>query len=141
MSEARRVALVTGASRGIGKASAIALAAAGLDVAITARTVREGEAIDESGATRGEPIPGSLETTALQIEAVGGRALPIQADLLDRASLVSAAQRVLDEWGHVDVLVNNAVHTGPGSMERFLDLDIDMVAAKLEANVIAQLVL
>jgi NAD(P)-dependent dehydrogenase (short-subunit alcohol dehydrogenase family) len=141
MSEARRIALVTGASRGIGKASAIALAGAGLDVAITARTVREGEAIDESGSTRGEPIPGSLETTALQIEAAGGRALPIQADLLDRASLVSAAQRVLDEWGHVDVLVNNAVHTGPGSMERFLDLDIDMVAAKLEANVIAPLVL
>jgi NAD(P)-dependent dehydrogenase (short-subunit alcohol dehydrogenase family) len=141
MSEARRIALVTGASRGIGKASAIALAAAGLDVAITARTVREGEAIDESGSTRGETIPGSLETTALQIEAAGGRALPIQADLLDRASLVSAAQRVLDEWGHVDVLVNNAVHTGPGSMERFLDLDIDIVAAKLEANVIAQLVL
>ena len=41
----------------------------------------------------------------------------------------------------MDVLVNNAVHTGPGSMERFLDLDLDMVAAKLEANVVAQLVL
>ncbi len=141
MVEARRIALVTGASRGIGKASAIALAAAGLDVAITARTVREGDAFDESGSTRGEPIPGSLETTAHQIEAVGGRALPIRADLLDRASLVAAAERVLGEWGHVNVLVNNAVHTGPGSMERFLDLDIDMVAAKLEANVVAQLIL
>jgi NAD(P)-dependent dehydrogenase (short-subunit alcohol dehydrogenase family) len=49
--------------------------------------------------------------------------------------------RVLDEWGRVDVVVNNAVHTGPGSMERFLDLDLDMVATKLEANVVAQLVL
>ena len=39
------------------------------------------------------------------------------------------------------MLVNNAVHTGPGSMERFLELDIDMVAAKLEANVVAQLVM
>ena len=132
---------MTGASRGIGRASAVALAAAGLDVAITARTVREGEAFDESGSTRGEPIPGSLETTARQIEAAGGRALAIPADLLDRASLVAAAEQVLDEWGHVDVLVNNAVHTGPGSMERFLDLDIDMVAAKLEANVVAQLVM
>ena len=45
------------------------------------------------------------------------------------------------EWGPVDVLVNNAVHTGPGSMERFLDLDIDIVATKLEANVVAQLVM
>jgi NAD(P)-dependent dehydrogenase (short-subunit alcohol dehydrogenase family) len=135
------VALVTGASRGIGRASAVALAAAGLDVAITARTMREGEAFDDATSPGGGPIPGSLETTARQIEAVGARALAIRADLLDRASLLAATERVLGEWGHVDVLVNNAVHTGPGSMERFLDLDIDMVVAKLEANVVAQLVL
>jgi NAD(P)-dependent dehydrogenase (short-subunit alcohol dehydrogenase family) len=137
----RRIALVTGASRGIGRASAIALAAAGLDVAITARTVREGDAFDESGSARGEPIPGSLETTAGEIEAAGGRALAIRADLLDRTSLAAAVERVRGEWGPVDVLVNNAVHTGPGSMERFLDLDIDAVATKLEANVVAQLVM
>jgi len=141
MSPDRRIALVTGASRGIGRACAIALAAAGLDVAITARTVHEGDAFDESGSTLGEPIPGSLETTAALIEAAGGRALAVRADLLDRASLIGAAERVLDEWGHVDVLVNNAVHTGPGSMERFVDLDVDTIAAKLEANVVAQLVL
>jgi NAD(P)-dependent dehydrogenase (short-subunit alcohol dehydrogenase family) len=141
MPQHRRIALVTGASRGIGRASAIALAAAGLDVAITARTMREGEAFDESGSGPGQPIPGSLETTAQLIEAAGGRSLSIRADLLDRASLIAATERVLDEWGHVDVLVNNAVHTGPGSMERFLDLDIDMVESKLEANVVAQLVL
>src|ERR1700688_1345386 len=140
-SEPRRIALVTGASRGIGRASAIALAGAGLDVAITARTMREGEAFDESVPGRGEPIPGSLETTARQIEATGARALPIRADRLDRASLLATSERVLDEWGHVDVLVNNAVHTGPGSMELFVDLDIAMVEAKLEANVVAQLVL
>jgi NAD(P)-dependent dehydrogenase (short-subunit alcohol dehydrogenase family) len=137
----RAVALVTGASRGIGRASAIALAAAGFDVAITARTVREGDAFDESGSAPGVRIPGSLETTALEIEAAGGRALPIQADLLDRGSLVAATELVLGGWGRVDVLVNNAVHTGPGSMERFLDLDIDMVTTKLEANVVAQLVM
>ncbi len=137
----RRIALVTGASRGIGKASALALARAGLDVAITARTMREGDAFDESASTGGEPVPGSLETTARQIEAAGGRALPIRADLLDRASLGAVTERVLAEWGRVDVLVNNAVHTGPGSMERFLDLDLDMVATKLQANVVAQLVL
>jgi NAD(P)-dependent dehydrogenase (short-subunit alcohol dehydrogenase family) len=134
------VALVTGASRGIGRASAIALAAAGLDVAITARTMREGEALDESTAG-GPPVPGSLETTARQVEAAGGHALAIRADLLDRVSLLGAVDRVLDEWGHVDVLVNNAVHTGPGSMEPFLDLSIDMVEVKLEANVVSQLVL
>jgi len=141
VSEHRRIALVTGASRGIGKASALALARAGLDVAITARTMREGESLDESGSTGGETVPGSLETTARHIEATGGRALPIRADLLDQASLLAATERVLDEWGRVDVLVNNAVHTGPGSMERFLDLDIDLVVTKLQANVVAQLVL
>jgi NAD(P)-dependent dehydrogenase (short-subunit alcohol dehydrogenase family) len=137
----RRIALVTGASRGIGKASAIALARAGLDVAITARTMREGETFDEFGSDGDEPVPGSLETTARQIEAAGGRALPVRADLLDRASLQVAVRRVLDEWGRVDVLVNNAVHTGPGSMERFVDLDIDLVVTKLQANGGAQLVL
>ena len=137
----RRVALVTGASRGIGKASAIALAASGFDVAIAARTLREGEAVDDSVAGAPHAVAGSLETTAAVIEVAGGRALTVRLDLLDRASLTDAADRVLAEWGRIDVLVNNAVHTGPGSMELFLDLDVGLVEAKLEANVVAQLVL
>jgi NAD(P)-dependent dehydrogenase (short-subunit alcohol dehydrogenase family) len=134
----RRVALVTGASRGIGKASAIALARAGLDVVIAARTLRDA---DVSGQTDpdGTPVVGSLETTARLIEESGGRVLSVHLDLLDRASVRAAAAAVLDEWGRVDVLVNNAVHTGPGSTELFVDLDLDVVRAKLEANVVAQL--
>ncbi len=132
---------MTGASRGIGKASAIALAKSGLDVAITARTVREGEAFDESGTGAGYGIPGSLDTTAGEIEKAGGRSLAIRADLLDRDSLLAAVDGVLEAWGRVDVLVNNAVHTGPGSMERFLDLDLDLVTTKLEANVVAPMVM
>ncbi len=131
---------MTGASRGIGKASAVALASAGLDVAITARTRHEGDVVDEAGPGTVR-APGSLDTTARAIEAAGGRALPVPADLLDRRSLHDAVARVLEEWGRIDVLVNNAVHTGPGSMERFVDLDISMVETKLEANVVAQLVL
>ena len=134
------MAFVTGASRGIGRASAVALAAAGLDVAITARTEHEGEAFDERHPDGG-PVPGSLDTTAQHVEAAGARALSVRADLLDRASLLRAVERVLDEWGRIDVLVNNAVHTGPGSMEPFVDLDLSMVEAKLEANVVSQLVL
>lgn len=136
-----RVALVTGASRGIGKASAIALAARGLDVAIAARTLREGDAVDDSVPAAPAPVPGSLQTTAAAIEAGGGRALVVALDLLDRVSLTAAVAQVLSQWGRIDVLVNNAVHTGPGSMELFEDLDVDLVDTKLQANVVAQLVL
>jgi NAD(P)-dependent dehydrogenase (short-subunit alcohol dehydrogenase family) len=135
-----RVALVTGASRGIGKATAIALAGAGFDVAITARTVHEGEGIDDSD-TSGRTVPGSLDTTAAEVEAAGARALSVPMDLMDRASLTSGIDLVLREWERIDVLVNNAVHTGPGSMIRFDDTSIEMIETKLAANVVAQLVL
>ena len=135
-----RVAFVTGASRGIGKAAAIALADAGLDVVITGRTVREGEGVDESdGAAR--PIPGSLETTAAAIDATGRRALPVVMDLHDRSTLGAAVQRALDEWRRIDVLVNNAIDTGPGDMSHFVDTPIEQLEAKLSANVVSQVVL
>ena len=136
-----QVALVTGASRGIGKATALALAEAGFDVAVTARTVTEGSAVDESDSGEGRPLPGSLETTAAEVEARGARALPVAADLLDLASLDAAVATVLDRWRRVDVLVNNAVHSGPGSMVPFLELTLDQVETKLRANVLAQLAL
>lgn len=137
----RQIAIVTGASRGIGKSTAIALAAAGFDVAVTARTVREGEGVDDSDTGAGRAIPGSLETTAREVEAKGARSLAVAMDLLDRASLTAAVARVLDEWGRVDVLVNNAVHTGAGSMDHVLDLSVDALETKLQANVVAQFVL
>jgi NAD(P)-dependent dehydrogenase (short-subunit alcohol dehydrogenase family) len=138
-SEDRQVALVTGASRGIGRASAIALAGAGFDVALTARTRHEGDGVEESGD--GGLLEGSLDTTSRHVEAAGAQALVVPSDLLDRASLIAAVEEVLDVWGRIDVLVNNAVHTGAGSMERFVDLDLADVELKLEANVVSQLVL
>jgi NAD(P)-dependent dehydrogenase (short-subunit alcohol dehydrogenase family) len=135
-----RVALVTGASRGIGKATAVALAGAGFDVAVTARTVHEGEGVDDSDSA-GRSVPGSLDTTASLVEAAGARALGVPMDLLDRDSLGRAVDTVLDKWGRIDVLVNNAVHTGPGSMLPFDDTTLDMIETKLAANVVAQLVL
>ena len=134
-----KVALVTGASRGIGKATAVQLAAAGFDVAVAARTQREGEARDDEHG--GRVIPGSLEATASLIEQSGRRALEVTMDLLDRPSLERGAARVLAEWGHIDLLVNNAVHTGAGSMDHFLDLSVELLQTKLEANVVAQFVL
>ena len=135
-----RTALVTGASRGIGKATAVALAEAGFDVAFTARTIHEGEGLDDSDAA-GRHVPGSLDTTAALVQDAGRRALPIAMDLLDRASVAAAADRVYDEWGRLDVLVNNAVHTGPGSMSRFEDTTLEMIETKLQANVLSQVVM
>jgi NAD(P)-dependent dehydrogenase (short-subunit alcohol dehydrogenase family) len=134
------VTLVTGASRGIGKATAVALAAAGFDVAITARTLKEGQGIDDSD-DRVRPVAGGLETTAALVEEAGRRALPVAANLLDHASLTAAVDAVLDQWGGIDVLVNNAVHTGPGSMERLGQLSIAMLETKLAANAVAPVVL
>ena len=84
----RPVALVTGASRGIGKAIAVHLAGAGFDVAIGARTVHEGEEREHSStvaASDTRALPGSLDSTAALIEEAGARALPVYLDLLDRA--------------------------------------------------------
>lgn len=140
----RKVAFVTGASRGIGKACAVWLARAGYDVALTARSVREGEAREHSSTVASSnttPLPGSLSTTAELIEAEGREALTVPADLLDRASLGAAVGTVIERWGGVDVLVNNGRYIGPGHMDRFLDTPLDLLDAHLEANVMAPLVL
>jgi NAD(P)-dependent dehydrogenase (short-subunit alcohol dehydrogenase family) len=139
--EPRPVALVTGASRGIGKASVLALAAAGFDVAFTARTRNEGEGRDHSDAGHGEVVEGSLERTAAEAASTGAGLLPLVADLTDFASLEAAVAATVDRWGRLDVLVLNAVHTGPGSMLRVSDTPIELLQTKLTANAVAQLVL
>jgi NAD(P)-dependent dehydrogenase (short-subunit alcohol dehydrogenase family) len=96
---AGRVALITGASRGIGVALARRLAADGAAVAVVARTLT---------AEPDAPLTGSLEETVAAIEAEGGRAVPIVANLadpVDRARVVPAVEAAL---GPIDVLVHNA---------------------------------
>jgi NAD(P)-dependent dehydrogenase (short-subunit alcohol dehydrogenase family) len=139
-----RIAFVTGASRGIGKATAVALAQAGFDVAIMARTLKEGEAREHSSTLKASdmsPLPGSLSSTAALVRDTGRDALIVQGDLLDRASLGAAATKVLDTWGHVDVVVHNARYIGPGHMDRFLDTPIELLEKQLDGNVLAALVL
>jgi NAD(P)-dependent dehydrogenase (short-subunit alcohol dehydrogenase family) len=141
---ASRVALVTGASRGIGKAIAIELAAAGFDVAILARTVHEGEAREHSSTLKRSdtsPLPGSLDGTAELVRATGRRCLVLPADLLDHDSLIRAANTVLAEWGGVDVLVNNGRYIGPGHMDFIIDTPIQILRDHLEANALAPVVL
>jgi NAD(P)-dependent dehydrogenase (short-subunit alcohol dehydrogenase family) len=140
----RPIAFVTGASRGIGKAIAVHLAGSGFDVALTARTVAEGEAREHSSTIHKSdtrPLPGSLGSTAELVEGAGARSLTVPADLTDRASVIKAAESVLGEWGRVDVLVNNGRYIGPGHMDHFVETPLELLDAHLEANVMAPLAL
>ena len=139
-SDGRR-ALVTGATRGIGRATALALAASGWDVAVTGRTAHRGEGRDDSDTGAGRTLPGSLEETGEGIRAEGTRSLELVADLHDRAALEGAVDRVIAEWGGIDLLVNNAVDTAPGSMVPIIDLSVAQLEAKLAANAVAPFVL
>lgn len=140
----RKRALVTGASRGIGKAIAVELARIGYDVVISARTISPGEVRDNSltihrSDTR--PLPGSLSETAAEIRALGGEALPIAADLTDLASVGACAQRILDTWGEIDLIVHNGRHLGPGLMDMFMDIPLDAYGKFFTAHCLAPIVL
>ncbi len=139
-----KVALVTGASRGIGKAIAIHLARAGFDVAVSARTLHEGEAREHSSTLQKSdtsPLPGSLDVTAELIEKEGRRAFPVVMDLTDRTTLAPGVDAVLEAWGRIDVLVNNGRYIGPGHMDQLLDTPIELLDLHLEANVMAPVIL
>jgi NAD(P)-dependent dehydrogenase (short-subunit alcohol dehydrogenase family) len=144
-SKERRVALVTGASRGIGKCGALSLARRGFDVIITARTVREGEGRAHASSVLSDdspvPIAGSLETTAAEVEALGRACLMLPMDLMDRASVEATARRALEAWGRVDVLCNVAIYQGPGTMDRFLDLPLELAERCLVGDYLHPLLL
>jgi NAD(P)-dependent dehydrogenase (short-subunit alcohol dehydrogenase family) len=131
----RQVAFITGASRGIGRAAAVALAERGFDIVVTARTVEEGDSAD------GRSLPGSIESTAELVRERGREALAIRLDLLERASIETALEQTFEQWGRVDVLVNNGIYTGPGSMMEFLALDLQLVETMFQANLFSQILL
>ena len=124
-----KVALVTGGTRGIGKAAAIELARRGFAVAVTGRTRKEGEGkSEEETGSASIALPGSLETTVQEIEVMGGQAIGIPMDILDRNSIDAAVDTVLETWGRIDGLFNNALAQSP-----YLMAPIDAVdAAKAE---------
>jgi len=90
-----KIAIVTGAGRGIGKAIALSLAREGAHVVVLSRTLSE------------------IEQTAAEIEALGRRALAVKADVSDREDVNNMVQSAIQEFGKVDILVNNAGIQGP----------------------------
>jgi NAD(P)-dependent dehydrogenase (short-subunit alcohol dehydrogenase family) len=115
----RRVAWVTGASRGMGADTAIRLAAAGYDVAITAR--------DQS----------RLDALAREIGALGGQALALASDLTDRGSVAAFAEAAQLRFGRCDVVCNIGIYQGPGGRQLFMDTALDELAISFEADVVA----
>jgi len=96
----RGVAVVTGASRGAGRGIAVALGEAGYRVYVTGRTTREGAA----------PLPGTIGATAAQVDAAGGEGRAVQVDHADPHAIASLFERVREESGRIDILVNNVAY-------------------------------
>lgn len=94
-----KVALVTGASRGVGKGIALGLGEQGATVYVTGRT--------ESGGAQPTPLPGTVQETAEEVTAAGGRGVAIGCDHRDDEQTRQAVRRVVTDAGRLDVLVNN----------------------------------
>ncbi|NEA63732.1 SDR family NAD(P)-dependent oxidoreductase [Streptomyces sp. SID12488] len=118
-----RVVLITGASKGIGAATARAFGQEGARVAITYRD-----------------SPEKAEKVASEVEAAGGQALVVRLDLEDLRTVEEAANTVVEQWGGIDVLVANAVRWGgdgpPDPSIRFEDVPLEEWQAMIGANLI-----
>jgi citronellol/citronellal dehydrogenase len=92
-----KVAVITGASRGIGRALALGLAGDGCAIVIAAKSV-----------TSTEKLPGSIYTVAQEVEALGAESLPVPVDLRDAEQIDALAKQALERFGQIDILINNA---------------------------------
>jgi len=137
-----KVGIVTGASRGLGKIYAIALAKAGAVVAVTARTERADSAPSSVTLTAGEmhpgraamaapgALPGTIHQTAEEIKAMGGQAIAIRCDVTSEDDIKAMVARVVEHFGQIDILINNA-----GVFPRYNTLELTPEALDLHFHV------
>jgi NAD(P)-dependent dehydrogenase (short-subunit alcohol dehydrogenase family) len=130
MSSNNRAAIVTGASRGIGKQIALRLARNGINLVLAARTL-------EAGSSR---WPGSLAETAAQARELGVEATAIKCDVTQRGEVEALCQAALAKYGCVDIVVNNALYLGAGNYNAFLETAFDTWDRNMEANLMAAVV-
>ena len=129
-----KVAIVTGGSRGIGRAICLGLATRGARVVVAARTV-----VDESsGSTFEKYASGTIGETVQRIEAQGGSALPIECDITNASEVQSLVDKTLQRYGRIDVLVANA---GIDCESPVPDLDIDLLDRCIAVNLRGPLLL
>jgi len=119
-----KVALVTGASRGIGRAVAVELAELGAGVVVTARTVEP----------RGDDLTGTIHQTVEEIERLGAKAIAVAADLSRQQDRERVMSELMDAFGRVDILVNNAADTGDSVFRGFWDTSVEEWAGQMELN-------
>ena len=116
-----RVAVVTGSSRGIGKALALRLAREGADVIVAAKSEQSTER-----------LPGSIHQTAEEIRALGRRAIAVPTDVRDDEAIRRMIERTIEEFGRLDILVNNAgaiwlqpiLQTPPKRFDLVMDVNV-----------------
>jgi NAD(P)-dependent dehydrogenase (short-subunit alcohol dehydrogenase family) len=122
-----KVALVTGASRGVGAATAVALAQAGCDVACAARSTKDAP----------QKTPGTLDETVARVEAEGRAGFAIPTDLSLERQVVDMVAKTVERFGRLDVLVNNAAITFVGDLGITLKRFDILMAVDLRAPFVA----
>ena len=140
----KRTIMVTGASRGIGRSIALALAQAGHDLVLTARSVEGGarfEGTSQSDPLTGMALSGSVSEVAEQCRALGVRAVAVSLDLTDSARVEKAANEALEHFAVIDTLVSNAIYQGPGVNDLFADISVDLLRRVIDADAVAPLIL
>lgn len=125
MANESKVALVTGASRGVGKGIAIELGRHGFTVVVTARSVAEREVNN---------WPGTIGQTAEEVEAAGGRAMPMRLDLRDTANIRQVFDDTMSQLGRLDVMVNNARYADSGYITKLVDTEWSDLESMIDTN-------